>query len=120
MGASSAASLVIGLELMPFLVIAGAAAVLRWVWDAGDTARLRSYGVMLAGGCAAGYLGFASYDNAVPRCEVLSPVWLSVMVAAGTLAFVLAELKSADWRVRLALAAAGGIALAGFFALAWP
>jgi hypothetical protein len=120
MGASSAASLVIGLELMPFLVIAGAAAVLRWVWDAGDTARLRSYGVMLAGGCAAGYLGFASYDNAVPRCDVLSPVWLSVMVAAGTLAFVLAELKSADWRVRLALAAAGGIALAGFFALAWP
>lgn len=120
MGASSAASLVIGLELMPFLVIAGAAAVLRWVWDATDTLRLRNYGVMLAGGCAVGYLGFASYDNAVPRCDVLSPVWLSTMVAAGTLAFLLATVKSVDWRLRLALAAAGGIALAALFGLSFP
>jgi hypothetical protein len=120
MGAFSALSLVIGLELMPFLVIAGSAAVLRWVWDDAEAARLRGYGVMLAGGCAAGYLGFASYDNAVPRCDVLSPVWLSIMVAAGSLAFVLAEVKAKDWRLRLALAAAGGIALAALFALAFP
>jgi hypothetical protein len=120
MGTSSALSLVIGLELMPFLVLAGAAAVLRWVWDAQEAERLRGYGVMLAGGCAAGYLGFASYDNAVPRCDVLSPVWLSIMVAAGSLAFILAEVKVADWRVRLGLASAGGVALAALFALAFP
>lgn len=120
MGASSALSLSIGLELMPFLVIAGAAAVLRWVWDAAEAARLRGYGAMLAGGCAVGYLVFASYDNAVPRCDVLSPVWLSTMMAAGSLAFALAALRSTDWRLRFALAAIGGVALAAFFVLAFP
>lgn len=120
MGVSSALSLTIGLELMPFLVIAGAAAVLRSVWEPEDAARLRGYGLLLAAGCALGYLGFASYDNAVPRCDVLSPVWLSTMVAAGSLAFALGGLTMTDWRLRLALAGAGGVALALFFALAFP
>ena len=54
MGLASAASLAIGLELMPFLVIAGAAAVLRWVWMPADRDRLTHYGVALGAGCAAG------------------------------------------------------------------
>ncbi len=120
MGASSATSLAIGLELMPFLVIAGAAGVLRWVWEPQEEARLRGYALTLAGGCALGYLGFASYDNAMMRCDVLSPVWLSTMVAAGALAFALAHLKAGDWRLRFGAAAVGGLALAAFFALTFP
>ncbi len=120
MGASSALSLAIGLELMPFLVITGVAAVLGWVFDARQEPRLRAYGLMLAGGCALGYLGFASHDNAVARCDVLSPVWLAVMVAAGSLAFGLAGVSPRDWQLRLAPAVVGGVALTAFFALAFP
>lgn len=119
LGFASAASLVIGLELLPFLMIMGAATVLRWVWQPEDARRLSTYGLSLAVGCAAGYLGFASYANAVPRCDVLSPVWLGAMVAAGWIAWLLPQSRSMDWRVRLGLAAvAGGTLVAGFALLA--
>lgn len=120
MGLASAGSLVIGLELLPFLVIVGAAVVLRWVWQPEDRARLGAYGLSLAVGCAAGYLAFASYDNAVPRCDVLSPVWLGTMVAAGWLAWLLPQMNSNDWRLRLGAAALGGAILAGGFAWLAP
>ncbi len=116
MGLASAASLVIGLELLPFLIIVGAATVLRWVWAPEDGARLSAYGIALAAGCAIGYLVFASYDNAVPRCDVLSPVYLGTMVAAGWIAFLLPTVRSTNWQVRLAAAAGGGIVLAAGFA----
>jgi hypothetical protein len=119
LGLASAASLVIGLELLPFLMIMGAATVLRWVWQPDDAPRVSAYGLSLAVGCAAGYLGFASYANAVPRCDVLSLVWLATMVAAGWIAWLLPQSKSADWRIRLGLAAvAGGVLVAGFALLA--
>ncbi len=120
MGLASAASLTIGLELLPFLVIVGAAAVLRWVWQPEDRERLSAYGLSLAVGCAAGYLGFASYANAVPRCDVLSPVWLGMMVAAGWLAWLLPQLQRGDWRLRLGAAALGGAVLAAGFILLAP
>jgi hypothetical protein len=120
MGLASAASLVIGLELLPFLVIVGAATVLRWVWQPEDRERLSAYGLSLAVGCAVGYLGFASYDNAVPRCDVLSPVWLGTMVAAGWLAWLLPQLQRGDWRLRLGAAAVGGVVLAAGFAVLAP
>lgn len=120
MGLSSAASLVIGLELLPFLVIVGAATVLRWVWQPEDRDRLSAYGLSLAVGCAGGYLAFASYDNAVPRCDVLSPVYLGTMVAAGWLAWLLPQMPRDDWKWRLGAAGTGGVALIAGFALLAP
>jgi hypothetical protein len=120
MGLSSAASLTIGLELMPFLVICGAAVVLRWVEDAGETMRIRGYGIALGGGCTLGYLAFASYDNMVARCDALSPVWLSTMVVAGALCVVLSYLRADRWTLRLGAAAIGGALIAGAFVYAWP
>ena len=120
MGLSSAASLAIGLELMPFLVICGAAVVLRWVEQAEEAPRMQGYGLALGGGTAVAYLVFASYDNAVPRCDALTPVWLSAMVAAGALCFALSWLRVDKWPVRLGLAAVGGAILAIGFALAFP
>jgi hypothetical protein len=120
MGLSSAASLTIGLELMPFLIIAGAASVLRWVWDTDEAARLRGYALALGGGCALGYAGFTSYASSVARCDVLSPVWLFAMVTAGVLAFGLSYLNTANTRIRLGTAAIGGAFLVAAFALAWP
>jgi len=119
MGLASAASLAIGLELLPFLAIVGGATVLRWVAYSEDAPRLQAYGLSLAVGCAVGYLVFASYANAVPRCDVLSPVYLSTMVAAGWIAWLLPSVRGRDWRWRMGAAAVGGAMLIiGFVVLA--
>lgn len=119
-GLSTAVSFTIGLEMLPYLAVAGAGTVLRWVADERESDRLRAYGAALAAGSAAGFLGFASYDNRQPVCDVLSPVWLSVTLAAGALAVLLSGLRTADWRWRLGAAALAGAIIAGGFAIAWP
>lgn len=119
-GASTAASLAIGLEMLPYLALAGAAVVLRWVWDRAEAPRLLTYGASLAGGCAIGFLAFTSYSNMRPVCDVLSPVWLSTMLVAGAAAVLLAQLPVERRAARIALAALAGIALAAAFAFAWP
>jgi hypothetical protein len=120
MGLSSAASLTIGLELMPFLAITGAAVVLHWIWEREEAMRMRAYGAALGFGCIVGYLGFASYDNQVARCDVLSPIWLTTMTAAGALAVGLSFLSGQKPFIRLAAAALGGALLVGGFVYAWP
>ena len=86
MGLATAASLSIGLEMLPYGALGGAILTLRWVWDAGaeagDARRLSAYAATLGGGSALGYAAFASYADRVARCDALTPVWLSVMVAA--------------------------------------
>jgi hypothetical protein len=120
MGLSSAVSLTIGLELMPFLAIMGAAVVLHWVWEREEALRMRSYGAALGLGCIVGYLGFASYDNQIARCDVLSPIWLTTMTVAGALAVGLSFLSGQKPMVRLVAAGIGGALLVGGFAYAWP
>ncbi|CAM3091385.1 AcrB/AcrD/AcrF family protein [Sphingomonas antarctica] len=121
MGLSSAISLTIGLELLPFLAVSGAAAALRWMWDADEeTPRLRGYALTLAAGCALGYILFATYDNRVWRCDVLSPVWLSTMVSAATLAFLVTYLPLRTPLFRLVALGVVGAVLAGGFAKAFP
>ncbi len=120
LGAATAASLTIGLEMLLYLALAGGATVLRWVWDGAEARRLAAYGVALAGGCALGFLLFASEANRAPVCDALSPVWLSAMSAAGALAVVLAMLNPGSRIARLAVAALGGVALAAAFAYFWP
>jgi hypothetical protein len=120
LGAATAFSLAIGLEMLVYLAAAGAAVVLMWVRDRAEAPRLFAYGVSLAGGCALGYLLFASYDNRLAVCDALSPVWLSTLAGAGAVAVLLSRLGSERWTVRLAAAAVGGLVIAGFYALAWP
>lgn len=119
LGAATALSLVVGLEMLLYLAAAGAIAVLMWVRD-GEPKRLFAYGLTLAGGCGLGYLVFTSEANRLPMCDALSPVWLSAMVAAGAVAMLLAWLTPRTWVQRLAIAAVGGIAVAAFFGLSWP
>ena len=120
LGISSALSLAIGLEMIIYLALAGAAMVLFWVADRDDRERLGAYAVALAGGCTLGFLLFASYDNRNPVCDALSPVWLSDALLGGALMYALAWLSPADWKRRLALAVAAGAVIAAFHALAWP
>ena len=74
------------MEMLPYLAVAGAIAVLMWVRDGGEARRLAAYGVSLGGGCAFAFLVFASEANRAPVCDALSPVWLSAMLAAGAIA----------------------------------
>ena len=121
MGLSTAFSLVIGLEMLPYLAAAGAIVVLMWVRDPdAEARRLAAYGISLGGGCALGFLLFTSEANMAPLCDALTPVWLSAMLAAGAIAVLLAWLSPREAFVRLALAAAGGAVLAGAFAWSAP
>jgi hypothetical protein len=120
LGLATALSLVIGLEMLLYLAVAGAFTVLMWVRDGGEARRLAAYGAALAGGCAFGFLVFASEANRLAMCDALSPVWLSAMVTAGAIAVALAWLSPASPWARLGAAALGGAALAGAFALIWP
>ena len=119
-GLATAVSLSIGLEMLLYLALSGALIGLMWLRDRDQAPRLATYGASLGGGCAAGYLLFASYANRAPLCDALSPVWLSVMVAAGALALLLAWLSPRSIWLRLAGAAGAGVALAALYALAWP
>jgi hypothetical protein len=114
-GLSSAVSISIGLEMLPYAAFAGAIQALRWIWDRTEATRLAVYAVALAGGTAAGFAGFASYANHVMRCDALTPVYLSVMVAAGVLLFALAWASPASRVARFGLAVlAGAVIVAGF------
>lgn len=119
-GLASAASLAIGLEMLPYLALCGGFGVLRWVMDRGEAAFIRAYGASLAAGTGAGFLVFASYANRAPRCDALSPVWLSVMVLAGGAIVLLSLLRSERPWVRLAAAGASGAVIVAAFALSWP
>ncbi|HLL29826.1 MAG TPA: AcrB/AcrD/AcrF family protein [Allosphingosinicella sp.] len=120
LGAATALSLVIGLEMLLYLALAGAIAVLMWVREPAEGRRLATYGASLAGGTALGFLLFASHANRAPVCDALSPVWLSVAVAGGAAAVPLALAAPRSWPLRLGLAAIAGAALAVGYALAWP
>lgn len=119
-GAATALSLTIGLEMLPYLALAGGAVVIRWIIDRDQARRLAAYGTSLAGGCCLGFLLFASEANRAAVCDALSPVWLSAMVLAGAIALLLALLPTGRWQVRLVAAGAGGALLAIGFALVWP
>jgi len=120
LGGATAVSLSIGLEMLLYLAAIGAAAALMWVRDREEAPRLVTYGASLAGGCALGYLVFASYDNRAPVCDALSPVWLSMMLGAGVAAVVLPVLPLRAWWARLGAGAVAAGLLGALYVLAWP
>jgi hypothetical protein len=120
LGLASALSLAIGLEMLIYIAIAGAAMTLFWIDDRDEGERLRAYAVALGGGTAAAFLAFVSYDNRGPVCDALSPVWLSDALLGSALLFALSWMAPADWKKRLALAAVAGAIVAAFHAIAWP
>ena len=119
-GAASAFSLSIGLEMMPYAAMAGAIIALQWIWNRDEARRVQGYALALGGGTALGYAGFASYANTAMRCDALTPVYLTTMVAAGGMLFALAWINPASRWARLALAVTAGAVLAGGFAHLFP
>jgi hypothetical protein len=119
-GVASAVSLTIGLEMLPYAALAGTILTLRWIWDRSEAPRLAIYALCLGAGSGLGYALFASYADAVLRCDALTPVWLSVMVMAGALLFALGWANPANRWVRLGLAVAAGAIIVIGFALVFP
>ncbi|MEO5493290.1 MAG: AcrB/AcrD/AcrF family protein [Sphingomonas sp.] len=119
-GAASAVSLSIGLEMMPYVAMAGAIIALQWIWDRTEARRIEGYALALGGGTALGYAAFGSYANMVQRCDALTPVYLTVMIVAGALLFALARLNPSSRWVRLGLAVAAGAVIVVGFSLLFP
>ena len=120
LGISTALSLAIGLEMLIYLALLGAAMVFFWIDDREERQRLGAYAVSLGGGTALAFLVFASNDNWNAVCDALSPVWLSDALIGGALMFALAWLSPADWKRRLAIAVGAGVVVVAFHALTWP
>ncbi len=120
LGAATAVSLTIGLEMPLYLAAAGGVVALMWVRDRGEAPRLAAYGASLAAGCGLGFLLFASYDNRLAVCDALSPVWLTTLGAAGAAGVLLSRLRTESWVKRLLIGGAAAIAVTAFYALAWP
>ncbi|MEM8695605.1 MAG: AcrB/AcrD/AcrF family protein [Pseudomonadota bacterium] len=119
-GLATALSLTIGLEMLLFLALIGAAGALFWVRDRAENSRIATYGATLGGGAALGFALFASNANRMPVCDALSPVWLSAVAAAGALLLLLAVLPLRSWIARIGAGALAGGTLAIGFALVWP
>ena len=120
LGLATALSFAIGMEMLPYLAVAGALVVLMWVRDGGEARRLAAYGISLGGGCALAFLVFTSEANMAPLCDALTPVWLAALLGAGAIAVALAYATPASPLARLGLAALGGAILAGAFAWGAP
>lgn len=119
-GIASALSLAIGLELLPYIAVAGATIGLRWVVHQQAAPRLAAYAASFGLATGAAFLLFASEANRAPRCDALTPVWLSTILVGTALLALLARLPLQRWPVRLGLAL-GAAALVGlFYWFAWP
>jgi hypothetical protein len=119
-GVASALSLVIGLELLPYIAVAGASIALRWIVHREARPRLTGYAIALGTASATGFGLFASYANRAPLCDALTPVWLSTILVASAALTVLVQLNPARREVRLVLAVIAGAIVAGFFWFTWP
>ena len=120
LGLATALSLSIGLEMLIYLALGGVTTVAFWLRDSSEKRRLAAYAVTFSGGTALGFLLFASYANRMAVCDALSPVWLSDALLGGALLLALAAWSPGKWQWRLGGAAAAGVAIAAFHALAWP
>jgi hypothetical protein len=119
-GTATALSFVIGMEMLPWLAIAGAAIGLQWIMNANYGPRMRGYALALSGTVALGYAAFTSYDNAVPRCDALTPVWLTTLIVASVCYFLLSLFPVPKRSTRILLIGLAGLIVAGFYALVWP
>jgi hypothetical protein len=119
-GIATTVSLIIGLEMLPYLVLSAGILGLRWIFERDEISRLRSYGLSVAGGCALGYLVLTPALNQIPRCDAFSPIWLSAMLALGGFFVLLSLIRTGDWRIKFGVAIIGSAILAGGLAYAWP
>lgn len=119
-GLATAISFNIGLEMILILALLAASIVLGWVVRPAERQRMLGYALAIGGASSLGFLIFASEANRAMRCDALTPVWLADIMLGAAMLFAIGWKDRANWKVRLALAAAAGLSLAAFHALAFP
>lgn len=119
-GIASAASVVIGMEMLVYLAGAGALIALRWIFKEGAARRARPYALGLGGTSALGYAFFASNANRAPVCDAISPVWASTLVLTAGILYGLTLLPLRGWLQRLIAAGIGGMLILAFAWISWP
>jgi hypothetical protein len=117
---SSALSLTIGLEMLPYVAFAGAAVALHWAWDRAETERMRVYGATMAIATGLCFLVFASNDNWHAVCDALSPVWLTTVGGAALLLAAISFAPAENRWVRLALVIGAGAIAGGLYVGLFP
>ena len=117
---SSALSLAIGLEMLPYIAFAGAAVALHWAWDRAETERMRSYGITMAVATTLCFLVFASNDNWHDVCDALSPVWLTTVAGAAAMLFAISFAPAAGRGMRLAMVVGAGAIAGGLYVGLFP
>ncbi len=120
MGVASAASLAIGLEILPYLGIVGILACLKWVFDPAEKPRVGAYGLSLAISIILAFLLFASTANWQMRCDALSPVWMPILAGVGFAVWLFAKKSPAQMRTRFAGLAVIALCAGGVFAYFFP
>lgn len=117
-GMAMALSLVIGVEMLPYLAIGAGCATLFWIMDETETLRLRALALALAIVTTLGLLLFippaARFST---LCDALTSAYFPAVIAGSGALLGITFLPAARWPHRLALAVmAGGIAAAALAA----
>jgi hypothetical protein len=121
-GALTGAAMAIGFEGLPYIVLAGVALALRFIFTTGGHNALVRYGVWAAGSVAAAFLvsvGPAHWARTACDAIAINSA-AGLIVATLGLALVGRFLALADWRVRAAGVAAAGVVAAAAFAAVEP
>ena len=117
-GLATVAALVIGLEMLPHLVVAGAILVLGWCLQPALGRLLAGYGVALAVGSALAYPAFVPPARWwFAACDAISPVYAVPLVFGGALAALLPQIDLLTTPIRRGIAAAAGFASVGIAVL---
>ncbi|MFE1600706.1 hypothetical protein [Methylobacterium sp. ID0610] len=114
-GALAALSLAVGLETLPFIAAAGLLVAGTWI-RAGARALGAFLGFALALACGAAALFALDTPPTAwgaPACDALSLPWLWICACGGVTALAAAALRPRRAAARAALAALGGLAMAG-------
>ena len=121
-GIATSLSLVIGLEMMPLLAIAGGFAVADWIMGGREARdRLMGFGIALCAATVACSIIFRPLAWAYPACDGFTAISARALMIGS---FVPIGLALIGWdssaRTRLALALASGLALAATLAVSAP
>ncbi|BBE33716.1 hypothetical protein [Sphingosinicella microcystinivorans] len=117
-GLATVGALVIGLEMLPHLVVAGAILVLGWCFQPALGRLLAGYGTALAVGSALAYPAFVPPARWwFAACDAFSPVYAAPLVFGGALAAILPQMDVLTTSARRGIAAALGFASVGIAVL---
>lgn len=122
-GLAAAVSLAIGIETLPFVVMAVATFGLMWVFAPGHGAATRAFGVTFAIATVAVMLTTVGYEQwSRPACDALSVVYAVAAIVSGAVLAIAPALTArlGSWMPRLLAIAVLGLAAVGAVAVAFP